>query len=318
MTEYLIGSNDFDPEAWHYAGCFYQGPSDDEIRAYRGEMMPLMANLRDHFGRDDADLWQDVAFHENGGCRACGAAFSHGVVFVNSGESPEAIAIGHICAVNYFGADRTIRDIKATLKARKGEAKAEARRQEFRDFVERDRELSEAFTWGIEPVPFANDTMDRPRDAFVEDVYRFGLMRGYISPGQAQAVINAHKRGLEREAQRAKDEANRAPAPAGHTVIEGRIVSAKYQDNPYGGYYAQDVLKILVADDRGFRVWVTCPKDIRTAVIKTIAGVTGQSILDALKGVRVRMTATLQPKKDDPTFAFGKLGRGKQVAEVIG
>ena len=67
-------------------------------------------------------------------------------------------------------------------------------------------------------------------------------------------------------------------------MVTGAILSIRGQDSPWGF-----VNKMLVRDDSGFKVWVTCP-----------AQAEGQ------RGSKVTFTATIEPSRDDPKFGFGK------------
>jgi len=103
-----------------------------------------------------------------------------------------------------------------------------------------------------------------------------------IASGIRQAVWEAER----------QDEILSAEAiTAGKQIITGEIISTKVVD---GFAYGQRVIKMVVKDDRGFKVWGTVP----------------QSILDAnnesLKGQRVTFTATVQASNDDDKFGFFK------------
>ena len=76
------------------------------------------------------------------------------------------------------------------------------------------------------------------------------------------------------------------PAPAGRIVITGEVLSFKLVHIPFG--FNNTVLKVLVKDDRGFKVF----------------GRLASSIGSANRGDRVTFTATLEQSQDDPSFAF--------------
>lgn len=113
--------------------------------------------------------------------------------------------------------------------------------------------------------------------------------------------------------------ADAVPAPAGRVEVSGEIVSAKVKSSDFG-----DAYKLVVKDDRGFRVYVSLPKaQMEQAYNEFLAQVTanGQSIYDfgpwcffmgtddgqyaGVKGRRITFTATLEPSADDESFAFG-------------
>jgi hypothetical protein len=85
-------------------------------------------------------------------------------------------------------------------------------------------------------------------------------------------------------------EQQRAEAAVSTQVIEGRIevtgevITTKEQDTMYGL-----TVKMLVRDDRGFKVWGTVPS--------TLLG-------EGVKGKRVAFTAKIEASRDDATFGF--------------
>lgn len=92
----------------------------------------------------------------------------------------------------------------------------------------------------------------------------------------------------QRDAERAKrDAAHEAgeDAPEGRVTITGTVLSFKWQESMYG-----DVLKMLVQDDRGFRVWGSVPA----------------SLDDAERESRISFTATVQASDRDAKFGFFK------------
>jgi hypothetical protein len=92
----------------------------------------------------------------------------------------------------------------------------------------------------------------------------------------------------QRDAQRAeRDAAHEAgeDAPEGRVVITGTVLSFKVQESMYG-----DVLKMLVQDDRGFRVWGSVPS----------------SLDDAERESRITFIATVTASDKDAKFGFFK------------
>lgn len=92
-----------------------------------------------------------------------------------------------------------------------------------------------------------------------------------------------------------KSEAERAERDARHeagedveegrVVITGEVLAFKWQSSDYG-----DTLKMLVQDDRGFRVWGSVPKGLD----------------DAERNSRISFTATVQQSDNDSKFGFFK------------
>ena len=79
--------------------------------------------------------------------------------------------------------------------------------------------------------------------------------------------------------------------PTGRVTVTGMVLSVKEKPNYYGGYNSpQTVFKMLIQDDRGFKVWTSVPSQI---------------VNDVARNVRVRFDAKLTPSTDDPKFGFG-------------
>lgn len=84
------------------------------------------------------------------------------------------------------------------------------------------------------------------------------------------------------------------PCPTGRVVITGEVLSTKLQESYYGSTW-----KMLVKDDRGFKVWGSIP-----------------SSLDASRGCRVTFTAAIEPSNDDDKFGFYKRPTKAEILEV--
>jgi hypothetical protein len=89
----------------------------------------------------------------------------------------------------------------------------------------------------------------------------------------------------DKKAARDKAHAEGEDAPEGRVVITGTVLAFKRQGSEYG-----DILKMLVQDDRGFRVWGTVPK----------------SLDDAERESRISFTANLTQSDKDSKFGFFK------------
>lgn len=83
----------------------------------------------------------------------------------------------------------------------------------------------------------------------------------------------------------------------GKQVITGEVISAKWVSSEWG-----DSFKMLVKDERGFKVWGTVPEKIITGVVGSYSQIDG----DDMKGVKVTFTATVTASDDDPQFGFYK------------
>ena len=87
---------------------------------------------------------------------------------------------------------------------------------------------------------------------------------------------------------------NAENCPSGKVKITGEILCFKNQESFYGY-----TLKMLVQDEKGYKVWGTVPK----------------SLDEARKGDIVEFNATLEPSNDDPKFGFFKRPSKAKVKE---
>ena len=97
-------------------------------------------------------------------------------------------------------------------------------------------------------------------------------------------------------------EENRQVAPHGRTELSGYILSAKWYEQSFQGK-SNHVIKILMIDDRGFKLWSTAPKGLSEHMERDEEG---YLIPESARKLRVKFKATIEPKSEDPYFAFGK------------
>lgn len=117
---------------------------------------------------------------------------------------------------------------------------------------------------------------------------------GSLSEKQVAAVLRSRDRDAEFAAKREAEKATASPVVTGRVTITGEIVTLKWKDSDFGGS-----MKMLVRDDRGFKVWGTMPMSLGD--------------VNAEKGDRVTFTATVEQSRDDETFGFFKRPTGAQV-----
>ena len=94
------------------------------------------------------------------------------------------------------------------------------------------------------------------------------------------------ERVVRREAEQAKREAAE-PVPTGTETISGTVLETKWEDTGYG-----NTKKMLVEDERGWKVWGTVPGNI-----------------DPERGDTVTFTATVAPSRNDPKAGYYKRPR---------
>lgn len=142
---------------------------------------------------------------------------------------------------------------------------------------------------------------------------RKALESGSMSPRQIDAACNAVLRDQAREAKRAAIAAEKAAlidagvtVPTGRMQITGEIVSIREQDNNFS-YHGGVTHKLIIKTDDGWTVMGTMPKSLAPSSYTGGDESTPTSYaaqVQALKGRRVTLTATVEQGRQDPTFGF--------------
>jgi len=119
---------------------------------------------------------------------------------------------------------------------------------------------------------------------------------GKLSEKQCAAVVKCidgfDARKAEWDAAREAEHAAADPIGEGRQVVTGEVLSLKLVSSMYG-----DTTKMVVRDDRGFKVYGTVPQSLWDEIYETDTGLQGQ---------RVSFTATVSPSPDDEKFGFFK------------
>jgi len=108
-----------------------------------------------------------------------------------------------------------------------------------------------------------------------EKLFKFGTL--------SEKQIALAFRLVEQDKKRAEEDAKALDAPAGRHIVSGVVLSVKTKWSQFG-----DVEKMLVKDERGFKVYATVP-----------------SSMSVEKGDSITIKVTLKPSNDDSKFAFG-------------
>lgn len=117
--------------------------------------------------------------------------------------------------------------------------------------------------------------------------------------GLTDNMVEAVKKIAEKDAQRAAEAAALPPVPEGRQRVTGVVASIKVVDTDFGV-----AVKVLVKDDRGFKVYGTLANALANAKRVEFGEGTEGTWLDLAAGCRVAFTATLKPSQDDPSFGF--------------
>lgn len=304
-----------DPGAYDYCGAFYVGPSTWMAEAYRGDRPN--DELADILGVpvgtvDVLDYLVEGNFKSKGTCDHCGARFHHGV-FMWFRPRHEVIAVGHTCAYETFSLDsRAALLRKRAEKAHKVAREAEAIRVKADAFkAAHAAEVAHLEEFSVEHEGW------KPYGDFYADVLRRIDRYGDVSEKTIEAVRRGMVRDPEMRARRlaemAEVKATGVKVPERRLVITGEVLSVKWKDSYYGGAF-----KMLVKDDRGFKVWGTRPDSLAASIFHFMVedGVDEWANKPEVKpGDRIRFTAACEPSKDDDYFGFFKRPTKAEVIE---
>lgn len=243
---------ELDPADFDFCAEYYVGPSEEIADAFSREHWP-----------EDCGLTHD----ELGKCQHCGTWHHYGAIFKDRRDGAY-VTIGNVCASKFFHfkSRKAYLVAKAAREAKEAASKAEGLRKAEKFLAGRD-DLREA--------------LETPH-YIVQDI-RAKLFRwGSISDNQVELVFKIQRQ-----------EAERTPEPepvnipedvlTGRVALAGVVLGIKCVDSEWGV-----TTKVLVRDDRGFKVCGTYPT-------------TGESYD---KGALISFVARVERSKDDPTFGF--------------
>ncbi len=275
-----------DISEWTIVGYMYVGTSEEMAATYTFDHRDLAVALQARGLSDDPD---DIIYHANGGCAACGTHFAHGAVVVNT-RTDDIIGIGGICAGTWGAAEeigvRKARARRAQILANKRQKNADL----AADYLIKHADIAEIFK-----------TVDHE---IIKDIAEKLPRYGSLTKGQEDLVRKIAAEEPVRQ-QRIADAIKRdealAAAPElteGRYEMTGRVISMKLVDNPYS-YYEQ-ILKMLVQQEDLNRVWGTVPSSLTD---------------DLNPGDKVTFTAAVTRSDDDAHFGFFK--RPSKATRVI-
>lgn len=180
----------------------------------------------------------------------------------------------------------------SSIKAR---VRREAKRAEEAARVQAEAEAAKnARTEWNASNPYAVSLLDELADREREQGLAYELLVSYAIPTDAQI-----DKLREIKAQREEREAARRPVITGKAIqIEGEVISKKEYFSYYG-HREQMTYKMVVRDDRGFKVWGSVP-----------------SALDVAKGDRVRFVADVDASDREDSFDFGFFKRPRKAERV--
>lgn len=295
-----------DPADYAYVGECDAHVGDEYSFAFDWQRYAELTGQAELAGNDSRDAegirWATVLHASGeGGCDHCGQRGIRYWTFFLHLPSGEVVQVGGECA-RVLGAES--REVAAQ--------RAEMQRRQVAEEVKAWREADERHERVFELLMAAQDAAGGTGgggNEFMDSLYRQLTRKGCLSEKQVEACL----RGEERRQQRAEEREERdahLPAPAavvtGRIEVTGWLLTTKTQESDYGS-----TLKMLVMDDRGFKVWGTCPGGIIDEAYEMAreAGLSEGGVVGALRAgmkVRVRFTATVERSKDDETFGYFK------------
>jgi hypothetical protein len=215
-------------------------------------------------------------------CHHCGARIRY-VAVMEHVPTGDYIAIGETCLENRF------EQATATFQALRKAAELDRAKQRIKTAVAE-------FVAANPDLAFMADKDHDHSNDFVADVSRKLRQYGELSSRQVEAVRNSIVRDAERAAREAAEAlVPKVPVVEGKGLVTGVVLGTKWVESDFGGS-----LKMLVQDDRGFKVWGTVPAALKGEV----------------KGQRISFSATVEAKQGEVGFGFFKRPTKAQVLDA--
>ena len=215
-----------------------------------------------------------------GACGHCGAHIRYAALMSHK-KSMTLIWVGEQCLDNRFDSGMTKDEFQRMRKLARLNSERRAKSEKIAELCEAHPLLAWLTYWGTDSQAELGSFLSSL--AWKLDKY------GELSPRQIEtaeaAIVRETNWRVEREERQAREDAEpKTEVPEGRQVVTGEVLSTKWVENDFGGS-----TKMLVKDDRGFKVWGTVPSAI---------------VFDVEKGSRVSFTATLKRSDDDECFGF--------------
>lgn len=226
-----------------------------------------------------------------GGCDACGQGNLRYRHYFRHDPTGDVIVLGNDCVRRMdFPSDEAFKAAKK-LEAERALALLRKEREEWE---------SENY----QAACFLNEVAGETRSAgdsqyFIVELHHKLYKYGSLTENQTAAIKKVMVRTEERESDVADGTVAEIPDELceGRHKIEGVVEKYAWKKSP-GEVYGRDVM--TVKDDRGFRVWGTCPQGTIPAIDIDASDETGD------KHPRVSFYCTIKRKESDKTFGFFK------------
>lgn len=224
-------------------------------------------------------------------CDYCGTGIMN--VFRCESSDGKTFKVGCDCIakVGDAGLMRAVKRVQAKARAEVTAARRERRAAEARRTREKaararraaTRKQANEFARAHAVIPALRIALKGPKRSIAREFLDKLIAYGSLTPAQLKFLLSLGTRT--------------AAAPTGKVTFIATIESVKARD----GFYRTEY-KMVVRADEGFRAWMTAPTSLLD-----LPGVG----LERFAGMRVIITATLEPSRDDAGFAFGKRPRVK-------
>jgi len=267
-------------EDYAYVGSYdneAHGFTDEAGNFHEGQRLTVTRRVMSVEGR----TWAATHGHDGDQCDHCGAHLRYVALLLHT-PTNQVLHVGETCLDNRFS--------RATADFHTMRKQAELDRAQ-----QRIRKAREAYTAeNQDVVDHLTKNRDRAKaggfnNRFYADLLSKLWQYGSLSEKQTDAVRRNIAKDNERDETKAAEAAAHVvvEVPEGTQVVTGEILNTKTVYTDYGSAY-----KMLVKDDRGFKVWGTVPES-----------------RDCVAGQRITFTASLERSKDDPEFGFFKRPR---------
>lgn len=265
-------------EDYEFAFCDVHNPPDDMLQSNNANRVRLVNLLL-------AEGYRFGGVHGSGQCDHCGTRINYYAVLKHL-PSKRLIEVGETCLANRF--DRATSEFRQ-LHAEAAEARAQGRISKARQaFVNANPRLCHYLLDRRIEAEATEEPMDNFYGSLLMALYRNGSLSERQLAALARSIARNEAGREQREAEQAA-EPEPSPVIEGKIEITGKVLAVKSQESYYGG----STLKMLVLDDRGFKVWGTRPSKVAEL-----------GYTENIKGHRVSFTATVERSDDDPCFGF--------------
>lgn len=229
---------------------------------------------------------------EGAGCRHCGQFIIYYAVLKHI-PSHKLIKVGETCLDNRFSlANAQFQHLRKAAKLNRERKRLSEKRSEFLA----NAPNSMAYEYAKNNPNEGGTNTGYDFESFNAKFVRYVERYGEASDKFVAAILRAKVRTEEWAAKKAEEALTASPVVEGRVMLTGEVLSAKWKFTAHG-----DTLKLVVKDDRGFKVYGTCP----SAVLNS--GVLGANDdVSLLKGRHISFVATVTTSGDDPTFGFFK------------